>query len=216
MELDHVIHAAGPDGLDATAAALGEQYGVTPVAGGRHTTFGTRNALLPLADLQYVEVVAVDDEQVAATHPFGRAVAAATASGGGWMGWAVRVDDPAPVATRLDRPLIPGGRRRPDGVELAWRQVGTDVLVDDPLLPFFLTWDVPPHLHPAADGPSGPDAPRITGLILNGTDADASRLAAWLGEPLDGVALSWLPPTAGRAGLVSVTVEPRSGGVPLA
>jgi hypothetical protein len=32
-----------------------------------------------------------------------------------WLGWAVRVDDPEPVAHRLARPIIAGGRAVPTG-----------------------------------------------------------------------------------------------------
>lgn len=179
MLLDHVIYGAGPDGLTATAERLGSAVGVPAVPGGVHTTFGTRNALVPLGRRQYLEVVAVDDPVVAAGHPFGRAVAQATGLGGGWLGWAVRVDDPAPVAQRLGREPLPGGRRRPDGVELAWRQVATEVLTTDPVLPFFLTWDVPDDFHPAAGGPSDVT---VTSLTLRGDAAARARLAAWLGD----------------------------------
>ena len=221
--LDHVIYVADAtagdeDGLATTAARLGSRLGLEPVEGGVHTTFGTCNALLPLGGLQYVEVVAVHDPQVAAGSPFGSAVAALSAGGGGWLGWAVRVDDLDPVAARLERPMIPGGRRRPDGVELAWRQVGTDVLTADPLLPFYLTWDVPPALHPAA---GGPDDVHIVVLTLAGAPDDRRRLARWLdGElgagPADPapVRIAWAAPRA-TSGLVEVVVGTRSGPVHL-
>ena len=221
--LDHVIYVADAtagdgDGLAATAARLGAAIGVEPVEGGVHTTFGTCNALLPLGGLQYLEVVAVHDPQMAAGSPFGSAVAALSAGGGGWLGWAVRVDDLDPVAERLERAMIPGGRLRPDGVELAWRQVGTDVLTADPLLPFYLTWDVPPALHPAA---GGPDDVHIVVLTLTGAPDDRRRLARWLDGELGGgsadpapVRIEWTD-SGDVAGLVGVAIRTGSGPVHL-
>ncbi len=151
--------------------------------------------------------------------PFGSAVAASSDSGGGWLGWAVRTEDPGPLAERLGRPIIPGGRRRPDGVELAWRQVGTDVLTGDPVLPFFLTWDVPPARHPAADGL---DDVRILALRMAGTSADRHRLARWLDlAPGDGadavgeVRIEWTGPRP-VPGLAGVVVQTASGPVVVA
>ncbi|HXR68170.1 MAG TPA: VOC family protein, partial [Dermatophilaceae bacterium] len=59
MRVDHVSYAAERDGLKATAGRLAEKLGVTPVDGGIHPRFGTRNIILPLADKRYVEVVTV-------------------------------------------------------------------------------------------------------------------------------------------------------------
>jgi hypothetical protein len=108
--------------------------------------------------------------------------------------------------------------------------VGTDVLTADPPLPFYLTWDVPPALHPAADGP---DDVRIAALTMAGAanDADADtggaipddrqRLAAWLDGELgsdptdrDPVRIEWVEPRV-AAGLVGVVVRTRSGSVHL-
>ena len=56
--------------------------------------------------------------------PFGQAVRARSALGGGWLGWVVAVDDITKVEVRLGRDSVQGNRHRPDGVELRWRQVG--------------------------------------------------------------------------------------------
>ncbi len=217
MQLDHVIYVADPAGLDATAKRLGATMGVEPVSGGIHTHFGTHNTLLPLGGLQYVEVVAVYDPAVAASSPFGGAVEARSLAGGGWLGWAVSVPDPDPVAQRLGSPPIPGGRQRPDGVELAWRQVGTAALTDDPLLPFFLTWDVPASLHPAAGG--DPQV-RIAAIVCAGGPADRARLDARLGRTasasdsadLGPVQVRWVAAADGAcAGLAEVVVQTPGG-----
>ncbi|MDQ6657583.1 MAG: VOC family protein, partial [Actinomycetota bacterium] len=74
MRLDHVSYAAGPDGLDATAARLASRLGTAPVDGGVHPGFGTRNRILPLTDGHYLEVVEALDHPAVDQMPFGQAV----------------------------------------------------------------------------------------------------------------------------------------------
>ena len=93
MRVDHVVYAAERDGLKATAQRLAERIGVTPVDGGVHPRFGTRNIILPLAHERYVEVVEVLDHPASDKAPFGQAVRARSEAGGGWLGWVVAIDD---------------------------------------------------------------------------------------------------------------------------
>ena len=71
MRVDHVSYAAEGDGLHATAERLAAKLGVTPVEGGIHPRFGTRNVILPLAHERYVEIVEVLDHPSADKAPFG-------------------------------------------------------------------------------------------------------------------------------------------------
>ena len=50
MRLDHLSYAAGPEGLDATVERISAALGVERIKGGVHPRFGTRNAILPMAD----------------------------------------------------------------------------------------------------------------------------------------------------------------------
>ncbi len=204
MRLDHVSYAAEPDGYRATAQRLAAAIGIQPVDGGLHPRFGTRNLIFPLAGCQYVEVVEVLDHPAADKAPYGRAVRARSEAGGGWMGWAVRVEDLTPFEARLGRAAMPGNRHRPDGVELRWHQIGTSGLITDPQLPFFTRWEIDPDLHPAAHAPS---TCRLAALTIAG---DPGRVADWLGEPvgtpLEEVAVEWVAPH-GTPGILSVTFE---------
>ena len=93
MRLDHVSFAAGPDGLASTAQRIGGLLGTDFVDGGIHPRFGTRNMTLPLAGDIYMEIVEVLDHPASDKAPFGQAVRARSALGGGWLGWVVSVDD---------------------------------------------------------------------------------------------------------------------------
>ena len=149
MRLDHLSYAAGPDGLASTAKRLGGLLGKDFVDGGVHPRFGTRNMIMPMADHTYLEIVEVLDHPASDKAPFGQAVRARSALGGGWLGWVVAVDDITIVEDRLGREAANGNRYRPDGTELSWKQIGVNGLIADPQLPFFVEWNIPAELHPS-------------------------------------------------------------------
>jgi hypothetical protein len=207
MRLDHVSYAAEPDGLDATATRLAARLGIEFVDGGIHPRFGTRNRVLPISDHHYLEVVDVLDHPAADKVPFGQAVKARTAAGGGWMGWVVAVDDLAPVERRLGRPAVPGNRKRPDGFELRWRQIGVNGLINDPQLPFFVSWESEPGEHPSQPG----NGVELVKIEIAG---DPLRVAEWLGEPadhpLDDVDVEWVAPH-GQPGILAAHFRTANG-----
>lgn len=175
MRIDHVSYAAGPEGLQATAARLGEQLGVTPRDGGVHPRFGTRNVILPLAEGRYVEVVECLDHPASDKVPFGQAVKAASGRGGGWMAWVVSVDDLTPVEERLGRESVEGHRLTPEGNDLQWHQIGVRDVIEQSNLPFFIRWDSPAEEHPSRLETS---STRLVGLTLGG---DVPVVREWLG-----------------------------------
>ena len=85
MRLDHLSFAAGPDGLAATVQRISDLLGEPFQDGGVHPRFGTRNRILPLRDDTYLEVVEVLDHPASDKAPFGQAVRARSADGGGWL-----------------------------------------------------------------------------------------------------------------------------------
>ncbi|HWJ81971.1 MAG TPA: VOC family protein [Nocardioides sp.] len=208
MRLDHLSYAAGPDGLAATAARLGQAIGREFVDGGVHPRFGTRNMILPLADGTYLEVVEALDHPASDKAPFGQAVKARSALGGGWLGWVVAVSDLAPVEERLGRPAVAGSRHRPDGTELRWKQIGVNGLIADPQLPFFIHWECDGDLHPShgADG-----SVSLAGIEIAG---DPQRVSEWLGEPveapLEDVKVEWVAPH-GTPGILAAQVQTPAG-----
>ncbi len=176
--LDHLVYAV-PD-LDAAVELLGDSFGVRAAAGGSHPGRGTRNALLALGPRCYLEIIGPDPEQPepalsGRVRPFG--------VGGSpeprLVTWAVQESDPAARAARLERAGYPAGevremtRRRPDGVELAWRLSMPPR--DDPgggVVPFLIDWGATPH--PACDAPRG-----CTLLGLEIWHPRPDRVAAW-------------------------------------
>lgn len=210
MRLDHLSYAAGPEGLAACVQRLGSRLGAGFTDGGIHPTFGTRNFVLPLASGCYLEVVEALDHPAADNAPFGRAVRARTAIGGGWLAWVVAVDNLAPVEERLARPAAAGHRRRPDGVDLRWRQIGINDVANDPQLPFFVHWESPASEHPSAGG----SAITLSQLEIAG---DETAIDAYLGtsarQPLDGIDVQWLAPDEDGTGVIAATFDTANGAV---
>ncbi|PYI66753.1 glycosyltransferase [Arthrobacter livingstonensis] len=210
MRMDHVSYACESDGLAATTERIATALGVDAVRGGVHPRFGTRNMIIPLTDHHYLEVVEVLDHPASDKAPFGQAVRARSAAGGGWMGWCVAVDDLTPFEERLGRSAVPGNRKFPDGRELVWQQIGIKGLIADPQVPYMLKWEGDPALHPSLARPS---SVRLASLTIAGS---AERLTEWLGEPveqpLDDVAVEWIAPR-GTPGIMSVTFDTANGKV---
>lgn len=191
MHVDHLMFAAGPDGLTADAVRLAETLGAEYKDGGFHPRFGTRNHIIPLADARYIEIVEVLDHPAAEKAPFGQAVRARSNMGGGWLGWVVSVDDITPFERRLERESVEGSRQFPDGRRLEWRQIGIKGLIADPQLPYFLQWKSGEDVRPSAlHGDVHLDSLEVSG--------SADRLSEWLGvqvgDSLDGIHFDLVAP----------------------
>lgn len=215
MRIDHVVYAAESDGLVPTAKRLGDLLGTEPLDGGIHPRFGTRNAIIPLRDHRFIEIVEPLDHPATDKAPFGQAVRARSELGGGWLGWVVEVEDMGKAEGLVGRDAVPGNRHRPDGVEITWRQLGVKGLIADPQVPFFIAWDDATQ-HPAAL--PGPQV-ALVGLQIAGSP---DRVREWIGltgEP--GVDREeWEPDVEfdfmaphGTPGLMSVEFDTASGSV---
>ena len=210
MHLDHVSFAVGADGLAGTTAELGRLLGATFIDGGAHPRFGTRNMILPLKNRQYLEVVEVLDHPASDKAAFGKAVRERSDAGGGWMAWCVSVDDMEEVERRIGRHAVPGNRRRPDGFNLQWRQIGTSSMRADPQLPYVTAWDIDPSEHPSQMADSDIE------LIALDIAGSPQRLSDWLGEPavdaLEQIDVNWTAPH-GLPGIMAATFRTPNGDV---
>jgi len=141
MRLDHVSYVASHDQISDVVQRIGSQIGTAFVDGGIHPRFGTRNFTAPLLNGQYIEVVCALDHPAAEQTPFGQAVSKKANEGGGWLTWVFSVEDMAPIEAAIGRPALEAHRRRPDGTDLRWKQIGVKELLTDPELPFFIEWE---------------------------------------------------------------------------
>ncbi len=172
-----------------TARSRMRSLGLTALDGGRHPGRGTANLIVPFGR-QYLELLAVVDEDEARSSPHGRAVADAWwRRGPGLARWSVEPADIDAVGRRLGYPVEQRQRLLPDGRVVRWRSVGVDAAWSEPWLAAFMAWD-DPGLHPArmeAHHPCG--ATGFARLDVESPDPDALR--GWLGgEPPDEVHVS--------------------------
>jgi hypothetical protein len=145
----------GCNDLDAGIDYVYRHIGVRAAAGGIHPGAGTKNALLSLGTLRYLEIIAPDPAQDAATDP--RHVADLKSPA--LVGWAIHRHDVEQFSDSLRVADVqsvgpkPGSRNRPDGTTLTWKSL---TLKDDRngVLPFFIEWGAG-SLHPSADAPGG-------------------------------------------------------------
>ncbi len=209
MHVDHLTFAVGPLGLKGEAERLGALLGAKFRKGGSHPRFGTRSRILPLADDRYIEIAEVLEHPAADKAPFGQAVRARSALGGGWLGWVVAVDDLTPFETRLHREAVPASRVFPDGRTLEWHQIGVKGLISDPQLPFFVKWDSDETLLPSALK----GTIKLAALEIAGS---RDRVEDWLGtkvgDVFDGVDIAFSAPN-GQPGLAAAVFETDKGSV---
>jgi hypothetical protein len=145
----------------------------------------------------------VHDPVLAGRTAIGRWLTARLAGGGGPAGWMVATDDFQATAARLGLAAEPGRRRLPDGSEVAWRLAGTRSMLEEPPLPAFIAWDVPPERHPSATAVGHRAQPE--GIAWVELAGDAARLAKWLGPDVGGVDVRFVagPPGLRRVGLAA-------------
>jgi hypothetical protein len=201
LRIDHAVLAVRD--LDASAGRLWEEHGLRFAPGGRHPRWGTANMIAPLG-LDYLELLGVVDQDVGRTTVLGRTLLRLSEERDRWFSVCLADDDIDATAARLGLTVQPGSRTRPDGTEVRWRGAGIEDRGDDLWLPFFISWDVPPELHPGAAPSSHRTQPEaITWVEVAGDDA---RLASWLG----GAAVP-IRVVAGDPGVRAVAIGLRDG-----
>lgn len=153
--IDHLVYAV-PD-LGAGVSRLEGLLGVRAAYGGKHVGLGTHNALLSLGVGVYLEIIAPDPEEPRPERPlpFGLEesreprLAAWCARPGDLDGTVAR----ARAAGYDPGDIVPGSRRRPDGVDVAWRLSLRQELAGGGIVPFLIDWGSTPH--PSESAPSG-------------------------------------------------------------
>jgi hypothetical protein len=174
-QVDHLVYTV-PDlqqGID-TAEKL---FGVRATPGGQHPGLGTRNALIALGPASYLEIIGPDPDQPKPAGPrrFGidelRAPHLMT-----WVAKGKSLEMFAADAKGHGVDLgavIPGSRKRPDGVVLKWTYTDPQVVLADRLIPYFIDWGSSPH-------PSATAAKGVTLVGLRAEHPDAERVRKML------------------------------------
>lgn len=155
--LDHIL--LGISDLDHGIAWVQEHSSVSALFGGVHPGRGTRNALLSLGPRRYLEIIAPDPEQAAATSGNEMVNRLLALKEPRLVGWAAHTDDLAALAQKaaaagiaIENPRA-GSRLRPDGKTLRWSAFSLQKDFHG-VLPFFIEWNRS-SIHPSQDAPAG-------------------------------------------------------------
>jgi len=213
MRLDHISYVAAHDQLADTVQRLGSRLESTFVDGGIHPRFGTRNFTVPLLGGQYIEVVCPLDHPATEQTPWGKAVSQKAAEGGGWLTWVFSTEDIASIAQKFGREAVEGHRKRPDGSDLKWKQIGVKEISEARELPFFIEWLTTDH--PSKDGVPVSAIEKI--VIADNDQLKESWFKEEILNALKEVEIQWISTheNDGQDGIVSVVLKTPSGSITL-
>jgi hypothetical protein len=149
--IDHlVIACADPD---AAADALASQLGIAVTGGGRHAGRGSWNRIAWLADGSYLELIGIDDPELAGRSPVGAAaVRILHEHGGGLATYALAVENLEATVAGLRAaestigPVARGSRTRDDGEVVEWWTAFPDADLGPAGVPFLIE-----HAHTGAE-----------------------------------------------------------------
>ena len=208
MRLDHVSYAVSSNELVDTVQRIGQQLGGSFVDGGRHPRFGTQNFVLPIEGGTYVEVVAALDHPASDKAPFGQAVKARAADGGGWLGGS------SPSTTSRSSSSVSAVRRstgtacaRTASTSRGSRSASPSSR-EDPSLPFFLQWTSDPAEHPSLAAPAHVS---VVACARRRPRPHPAWLGGSIAAPIDGSDIQWVD--ADEPGLVAVHFRTANGDV---
>ena len=174
-QVDHLVFTV-PDlqqGIDTAE----KMFGVHATPGGQHPGQGTRNALIALGPQSYLEIIGPDPEQPRPAG--GRRFGIDDLKAPHLFTWVAKGKSLEKFAADANAhginlgAVIPGSRKRPDGVVLAWTYTDPSTVLADRLIPYFIDWGSSPH----------PSATAARGVTLTGLRAehpDAERVQAML------------------------------------
>jgi hypothetical protein len=199
-QIDHLVYAT-PD-LALGVATIEKRLGVRATPGGQHPGVGTRNALVALGPASYLEIIGPDPEQPPPSGP--RRFGIDDLKAPRLITWVAKGTDLEALAARAKThgvglgAIIPGSRKRPDGVVLTWRYTDPNTIVADRLVPYFIDWGQSPH-------PSATAARGATLVELRAEHPDPERAQ----KMLDALELGLRVSKGSSAALVATIDSPR-------
>jgi hypothetical protein len=139
LGIDHALIAV--ENLDEAIQQY-QAIGFEAYFGGEHPNHGTHNALVPLFDGFYLELIAMKDSELASQFPHTRKIAGALSQQNRYITFALDTDE---IQSEIDQlrlfgieihDPIAGARKRSDGVEVAWNtahfeQDGLPFIIED-------------------------------------------------------------------------------------
>ena len=179
IKLDHIL--LGTPDLDAGSRRFAGLTGVTPVAGGTHPGFGTRNHLVSLGSDAFLELIAPDPAQNITG--MDRAEAIASMEHPALLTFAIQTTDKDAICYAAEAAGLavvrrtPMHRTRPDGVRLDWTVIHFSHPVYGATIPFAIDWQGSPH--PSGTTPVGCTIKRFT--VQHPTPAQLAAIYAALG-----------------------------------
>jgi len=174
-QVDHLVYAT-PD-LQLGIETAEQLFGVRATPGGQHPGLGTRNALIALGPATYLEIIGTDPEQP--TPVGGRRFGIDALKAPHLLTWVAKGKSLQTFAADAKAhgidlgAVIPGSRKRPDGVVLSWTYTDPRVVLADRLIPYFIDWGSSPH-------PSATAAKGVTLVSLRAEHPDAERVQIML------------------------------------
>lgn len=173
MRIDHVIY--GVSDLQGAVGRFADEFGLEAAGGGDHPEFGTCNEIIPVGAGQYIELMAVADQQ--SQHPLALTLRQLVRDRDRLFAVCLRPDDLDDLARRLSITITPAERHNPDGTVVRWRLAGVEAALGPERLPFFIDWQgAEARLDAEHDAVAKAD-----GIVWVEYGSDAARLATWTG-----------------------------------
>jgi Glyoxalase-like domain len=200
LPVDHLVYGT-PD-LGMGIERIDKLLGLRATPGGQHPGRGTRNALVSLGPATYLEIIGPDPDQP--TPPLPRPFGVDDLKEPRLVTWAAKGKNLENLAAEAARrgvklgEVIPGSRKRPDGVVLSWRYTDPRTVVGGGVVPFFIDWGTSAH-------PTSTATPGASLVSLRAEHPQPDQVRTML----DGFGLD-LPVTAGpKPALVATVSGPR-------
>jgi hypothetical protein len=174
-QVDHLVYTV-PD-LQQGIDSVEKLFGVRATPGGQHPGLGTRNALIALGPASYLEIIGPDPDQPKPAGP--RRFGIDELKAPHLMTWVAKGKSLETFAADAKAhgvdlgAVIPGSRKRPDGVVLKWTYTDPQVVLAGRLIPYFIDWGSSPH-------PSATAAKGVTLVGLRAEHPDAERVQKML------------------------------------
>jgi Glyoxalase-like domain len=199
-QVDHLVYTT-PD-LAVGIESAERLFGVRATPGGQHPGQGTRNALIALGPASYLEIIGPDPDQPKPKGP--RRFGIDDLKAPHLLTWVAKGKSLATFAADAKAhgvdlgAVIPGSRKRPDGVVLSWTYTDPQTVLADRLVPYFIDWGTSPH-------PSATAAKGVTLVSLRAEHPDADRVQKMLAQLGLGLAVTRGP----KASIIATFDSPK-------